>query len=208
MKKQIIALGVLFLVIVGGISIISYMRSFHKVTLTLSQRVTEATLYKRADKDQQITTIKQTGDVSLQAGNYYIVPKGETISDSPIGFEVKDSDVMFNVTPELSESYIAQKLKEEEPLISTVLLKDFPVASDYIVQSGKLFNDGDWYAGVLRQKNDLRAEADWYRFIAHKENNQWKIIYRPTLVVTKNNFNSVPSNVIDGANKLDAEPTY
>lgn len=207
MKKQIIALGILLLVILGGIAIVNYLGSFHKVTLTLNQRVSEITLYKRAQTDQQITTLKQTGEVSLQAGSYYVVPKGETISDNKIGFDVGNSDMTFNVNPDFSESYMAQKLVEEEPLISTALQQAFPLTADYLLQGGKLFNEGDWYAAVIRQKADMRAESDWYRIVAHKENGQWKIIYRPTFVITKNNFGSVPDNVMSGANAIIASPT-
>jgi|GEM_PF-2296204 len=208
-RQQIIAAVIAFIVIVAGIAIFTYVTSFFKITLTFSQRVNEITLFKVAEgNDQQISVLKQSGSVSLQKGSYYVVPKGDTISTEPIQFDVIDADKTVEINPDLSEDYMKQKLSEEQPKVAAAAVQAFPTAKNYVLQAGKLFNDADWYGGILRLKTDTRAEMDWYRVIAHKEGGQWKIIGKPSLVITKNNFSSVPQNVIDGTNSLNAEPTY
>jgi hypothetical protein len=210
MKKIIIIVIIAVLVIIGIISGVLYYKSFHKISFTLSSNVSEATIYLTDTapvndelSGREIQKITSSSTISLQNGKYYITPKGSHIITEPIPFVVEDAEKTISIDPNFTSDYLSSIALKELLNVQKTITKTFPeVSAKYTIANGSLFGKGEWYGGVLTQQ-DGGESSDFYRFIAKKENNSWKIIRTPMLALTKSQFPSVPTEILSSINKIN-----
>jgi len=202
MKKRIIISIVIILLGIAGMVAFTYLSSLHKVSVTFSKDVTSATVYD--EKGGEVKKIGKAGDITLQNGNYNIVPDGEKISKEKIPLVVKDTNQSINLDPDYSKDFLGNALKNEQTAITKEMTSSFPlIATDYSIQDGTLLHHGEWYAALLtRNVSDIRDVRDFYRILLHKESDSWKVVEKPELVLTKSEFKDVPVKIIDAVNQL------
>lgn len=202
MKKRIILSIIIILIGIAGALVFAYFSSFHKVSLSLGKDVTGITVHQ--EKGDETGRLAAAGDISLQNGNYYIVPEGEKISKEKIPFTVKDIDQSIEIDPDYSAAFLDDTLKKEQAAITSEMTTRFPlITQDYSVQGGTLLHHGEWYGALLAKNvSDIRDVRDFYRILLHKESGSWKVINKPELVLTKSEFRDVPDKIIDAVNQL------
>lgn len=214
MKKTIITTSIIIVVIIAAVFGYQYISSFYKVSVALHKGVEGATLYKvnpddgHVDPDElsgtELEKISGNKTVSLQKGEYYLVASGPNLSKDPIHFSVINKPVAVEVDPDYSSEFLAQQLAVEAPAITSAMIAQYPlISSDYTVTNGTLYQKGTWYGALLTKKvSDPRDQQDYYRVVMHKENEKWKVINKPELILTTTDFKDVPIEVLRAINKL------
>lgn len=209
MKKIIIILIVLSIGVIAGVSGVAYVRSFHKVTFTLSSDVSQAILYRSAASKNggpgaALQTITSSTIVSLQDGSYYLAPKGDKIASDSIPFTVKGQDTAVAVNPAYSPAYLSSLLAAELPTISAALSINLqPALAQYSLVQPRLYEKGEWFGALLTKKvSDPRDQRDYYRVVMQKQNGKWGVIHRPDLILTTSTYPNVPIDILKNVNRL------
>lgn len=141
--------------------------------------------------------------ISLKKGDYYYAVKTENFDDSKIKFQVQDSAKIVNVKATRLSSYLEQLYDDEKDEIMAVINTSYKsIISKYDVLKGQLFDNDEWFGAIIKRKINSRDTTDLYRVILHKEGDTWAMVHYPEIVITKSDFPSVPSSVIDGVNNL------
>lgn len=202
MKKPIIILALSLVVIIAAIVGLQYYLSFHKVTISLGVKVDEAAIYNVLSKDK-VKNITENSVVSLQNGDYYIVPSGKTVDTSPVTFTVNNEPLTVVVDPGFSRSYLQAELEKQLPDIRKALVASSTESIQYTFDQPTLYKNADWFGALLVHRNlNPRDEPDYYRVVAQKSNGKWKIIGTPELVLTKDHFEKVPVDILSAVNHL------
>jgi len=202
MKNRVILSIVIIIVGIAGVAAFAYFSSFHKVAITFSSDVSSVIVYKEGG--DQIDSLSAARDISLQNGNYYIVPDGEKVSKDKVRFTVQDTDITLEVDPDYSTAYLNNLLESEQSQINKAATEAFPtIATEYTIEDSTLYGHGEWFGALLiKNVTDERDIRDFYRILLHKEGGEWKVVNKPELVLTKAEFKNVPVDVITAINEL------
>jgi flagellar basal body-associated protein FliL len=204
-KKLITTVVVAITVLAVATGAAIYFLSFRTVSFVLKKPDITATVFSADDKEQKnkLVELRQNGTLRLQEGNYAIVPSGN-YDTTPIYFSVKDRDMTVEVDPSLSEEYLAEKLSEELPAINSALRAALGATlSDFDINEGKLYKEGQWYATSLAQKSPgPGSQGDVYHAVLYKKDDTWTLIGKPQIVLTKYNVANVPVDILQDANRL------
>jgi hypothetical protein len=202
MKNRIILSVVIILVGIAGILGFNYYSSFHKVSIAFSPDMNGATIFK--ESGDEVKRLSSSGDISVQNGNYYIIPEGEKVSKEKINFSIKDSEQSLTLDPDYSTDYLDVALVNEQTAITAALTATFPVSTEYSTTESKLYYKGEWYGAILTQNvSDPSEEPDTYKVVLHKKDGVWRVINSPVLVLTKSDFKDVPLRILKAINRLD-----
>jgi len=202
MKNRIILSVVVIVIGLAGIAAFAYFSSQHKVSVSFSKEVTGATIF--TEKGDEVKKLSSAGDVSLQNGDYYVVPDGQKVSKEKIEFSIKDKDQTLSLDPDYSIEYLATTYVNEQPAITNAATTAFPlITQGYDMTGGTLYHYGEWFGAIVVPKvSDPRDQPDYYRILLHKQNNTWKVVNSPVFVLTKSEFKDVPASVLQAVNQL------
>jgi hypothetical protein len=205
-----IIVGIIAIALIAGGFAYKYFTSFHKVTIDVKNAEITADVYQPekginpedgTPHDTKIATVKGTKDLSLQAGNYYVVPQGEKFDRSQITFQVGDKDISVTINPGFSSTYLTSLLKQELPTIKSVIVAKYPIAAtNFTLNDGKLYRDGSWYGTTLVQHADAGNNGDVYRTVLHKVNGSWQIVAMPELILTIPTHKDIPKDILADLN--------
>lgn len=205
-----IIVGTIAIALIAGGFIYKYFASFHAVTIVIKNAEITADVYKPDEginpedgtpKDEKISTVKGTQVLSLQAGNYYIVPQGQKFDTSQITFQVKDSDVSVTVDPGYSSGYLSSLLRQELPAIKSAIVAKYPIAAtNFTLNDGKLYKDGSWYGTTLVQHAEAGNNGDVYRTVLHKVDGVWQVAAMPELILTVPTHKDIPKDILADLN--------
>lgn len=202
MKKLIIIPVLILIAIIAATLGIKYATSFHKVSISLGDKVTEVAVYNVLSEDK-IKDISQSGDISLQNGDYYLVPSGENIDTTRLTFVIDNTPKSVSANPGYSKEYLQSELVKQLSEITKVVQNSSPLMGKYQLDQPTLYKDVDWFGSLVVRRNiDPQDEPDYYRVVAHKVGGTWKVIGAPELVLTKEKFNTVPTEVLSAINRL------
>lgn len=145
---------------------------------------------------------------------YKDITSGSTIWVLPGDYQVKTDDAKFDTSK--STISVSRALRKSDfsislpytidhlnSLIDTVsdkaatLLREKygAVMDDYEIANAQLFGKADWYGAILINKNStINDKKDFFRFVMKKEDDSWKLIRRPSLVIDKT-FTEVPQAI-------------
>jgi hypothetical protein len=202
--------GIIAIALIAGGFAYKYFTSFHTVTISIKNPEITVDVYQPEEginpedgtpNDKKISSVKGVQKLSLQAGNYYVVPQGEKFDTSQITFQVADKDISVNVNPGLSATYLSLLLKQELPRINSVIIAKYPIATtNFALNNGKLYKDGTWYGTTLIQHATAGNNGDVYRTILHKVNGVWQFAATPELVLTVPMHKDIPQSVLSDIN--------
>jgi hypothetical protein len=201
--------GIIAVALIAGGFAYKYYASFHKVTISVQRSDLTVDIYQaKAGVDEHDAssgikqgTVKGTGTLSLQQGDYYILPTGTKYDTSDISFTVKDKDLTVKVNPGYSEEYLASQLTKELPAINAVITAKYPSAtSNFKLNSGKLYGDGTWYGTTLVQYAEAGENGDVYRTVLHKVNGTWQFAATPELVISSLLHKDIPISILSDLN--------
>lgn len=206
--KTLILLIVLGILVGGVIGIMEYL-SWKNVTFTLSPSTKSATVYysaKDPDHDSDLVkagAVDTSSTIRLKVGSYVVVPSGDNISDTPIAFEVK-GDSTVTVDPYYSEDYLSKAFAGEIEDIDNALHTKYPfTTTSYVVETGRFYHFGDWYATTLYKSSPEPGEGvDIYGVILHKTDGKWAVVDKPDIVFTYTANPSIPTDIVDSANQF------
>ncbi len=203
MKKRLYISSAIIIIVLALLVSANFLLSFHKITFSLANDVTSATIYRsNKQKIKDITTKDTTA--FLKNGSYYLIPKGTNISQDAINFSVKKGSKTIAVNPSYSKEYLADLLKKEEAPIETALTTKYPsVLAEYTLKQGNLYQHGDWFGGLLAPVvDDARDQKDPYRVVLHKQNGTWQVVRRPEYILTSAQYTNVPIGILRAINLL------
>jgi len=202
-KRFAIIAGIL---IIGGILALQgvlYLASLHKVTINLIRPGLTVEV-DNVDNNQtkKVAEVKNTTQLSLPKGNYAAIATGANVSSVPTAFIVTDHDISVDINPNLSDAYLAELLKTEQPAINAAIVAAYPqVPAGFKLKTGKLYREGNWYSTTLLQNPPHpKSNGDLYRIVVHKEDGQWKTATAPKIVLSSKDYPDVPDDIIRSAN--------
>lgn len=216
-KSRLLAIIISILVIIGGLGLYaywSYVNSFQNVTVD-NPRNASISLYQVFEADDghdhdesehhEINTFKDvTNRIDLRPGEYCLKSTDTKYSAEDVCFEVKDKAVSVSINPSLSSDYLDSLLTDDlkQQLETIVATKYAPLMNGYVLKSGALFNEGEWYGATLTTIIEPNDRGDVYRVLLHNESNEWKIVGYPQLYLNKYDYPNVPVSVLEATNKL------
>lgn len=94
-------------------------------------------------------------------------------------------------------------LNSEYPIIVDVLTNTYPkIATDYIIDRGQLFDDGQWYGTTLRYRGDDTLRRDTLRALLQKKDGVWKLRTTPPVpLLSTHAFPDVPKVILKTINQ-------
>jgi hypothetical protein len=201
MKKRIIISIGIILAVAATVIGANYLLSFRTIGFSI-EAGTSIAVYSSEDK--LIKELPTRGNLSLREGEYYLIPSGENIASDKIAFTVGDSDSSIEVTPPYNRAYLDTLLQTELPKIGSAVAAKYPtLISGYELQSGKLYERGEWYGGLLKPKvSDIRDQRDPYRIVLHKVDDRWEVVRRPEYILSSSRFDQVPIAILRDVNSL------
>lgn len=212
-RKYIVLISLGLLVIIGIVGFYLYQRSFQTLTLTVNDGIT-AQIYPRysgdgADdtsykKDTLVKSVDKTSNIRLKKGIYVI--HTDTTGDYKETNTVVELDDKKEITiyPPYTEKKLTSLLTSEQDDIKKTIVEKYPnIESLYTINTGELFNRGEWYGTHLTYKNsDDLYQSDTLRLLLKKEGEKWKVTTEPEIVISKIVYSEIPSKVIDSVNDL------
>lgn len=218
MKKLRLFL-LLLIPLIAGFLIYSYFASFQTLTVNLSSTMKNprVTIYEVPEgkdvsnpsllinDDSIVKKISRSETMKLQKGRYYVVAKSETTADSTRDITLSSKPETVDINPNLSKKILSEQVKAEEVAILPILYKTYPqINNDYVLQTGKLYEKGDWYSTTIVSGSnpEPRDYRDIFHIVLHKEDGIWKIKTRiPELNVDKYTYPDIPKEVLTEVNK-------
>lgn len=189
----------------GILSYLSYLLSFKDISFVINSDVSEISIYKKEniDNKKDPKKISSSQTIKLQTGDYVIVPSGFKISTDQISVSIT-KNTQININPKYSNSYLKTLIPGVENIISSILLEKYPgIMTTYKITSSSLFNKGEWFGALLENKeSNFNRKKDLFGFVAYKDNNVWKIINYPELILSKSVYKTVPIDILNGINSL------
>lgn len=215
--KKFIKLGIvlvvaLLLIIVGNAAW-NYQHSFQKLTVTYkSEDISSADLYPAV---VQNGNLRATGELvehvasgqtyKLKKGLYLLRPTGVRITTDDIPVNLGDIPVDKTLDPDYSTEYLKTLLLDEEPAIKAAILASDPqIAGLYKVNSGVLYQRGEWYGTTLSYKGTQTLSRDTLRLVAHKVKGEWVVVTNPPQIsLSGSKYPTVPHAVLAAVNAID-----
>ena len=206
MKKKIIIISIVVTILIAMSVILGYLLSLREIDFEFSSNVSEITLYKKQDYDKKNNPIKidESKKIKIQTGEYVIIPTGTIITNNPINITVS-KDEQISIDPDYSLNYLSSIALKEKDNIYKLLAEKYPnLIKDYDIKSEIAFQKGEWFGGLLINKNSTpNSKKDIYRFVAYKNNQTWEIVNYPELLLSQLNYPKVPSEILNSINQLE-----
>lgn len=200
-RKKIILIVILLAVIGTGIFIASEMLSYKHVEFAFKDGTYDVEVFQ-GDNNNSIARFSSTKTLSLKPGtySYKVLGDGDMYSDTPISFEVSDTNdkQIITVTPWYSDSYLSKQLQEQHDAITHIITNTFaPLNILYTIESLSLDQTTKWAYGTLAVKGNPKDLPDFYRFVLHKKNNNWEVVVPPQIVIQRSAYPTVPEAVLN-----------
>jgi len=199
-KKTLILLilsGIVLLIFAG---ILLYFQSFKTVYFDIKKQDIDVKIQR--DRTE-VGNFTNSGELRLPAGKYLATIQNDRYDQTPIAFEVVNKDLTITIDPSFSTSYLNQILDTEQAAINKKITDSYPaVISKFELKRGQLYKEGEWYATILIQKTAGRGdEPDIYRTVLKKEDGQWVIKAKPTIVLSAKVYPDIPFEILSTINR-------
>ncbi len=210
MNKKAIIIIIAAVIAVGLVaSFAMYLLSFHTVTFTLDKADASLAIYRADDKDKKNKLADSTASsrsLRLQEGEYLAVITNKEYDASSTNFTVGKSDSSVAVNVAFSREYLDVIVDQELPLINIAIKAAFPQQiTSFSLEKGQLYDEGQWYTTTFIQNTASPDEiGDVYHLVAKKEDGKWKVVGKPTLVLTQVEFPDVPLDILKAGNRQNS----
>lgn len=144
------------------------------------------------------------GSVKLAPGTYAVTYSGDDYVRQTKAITI-DSNLILT-TPKLpySSNKLASLLNDQKDAIHSVLGLSIDLGT-YTPANEALYTDGSWYATQLIPADQVNQ--DQLVVIMHKEDNAWKVVAGPKIVLEIASYPDVPENLIRTINNLPYDQT-
>lgn len=192
--------------LIFSLAIYTSNQNLKKVTLNSTTEVKTINIYKNpTDKDpyKTLTTEGGTAKTKLKPGVYYYQCSGENIATGLNQLTIPEDDTTIQVAESYTDEHLSKLLETDYPKIYEAILDKYPeINSSYDIKSGRLFNKGEWFGAVVKQKTDARDITDLYRIVVYREKGEWRVVNRPEIILTTKEFPKVPKNILSSINSI------
>lgn len=192
MRNKLVFFSCLFIVVVIGWAVISFVLSHKAVTVVIKGGGYTAQI--RTNGGSIIEELTATKKITLREGEYSYNVIGEGYEKKATSFSVK-GDTTITILPTYRESYLLTAADKEKPAITSLLSSTYPSVGEMTITSLVINSTGEWASGKLLINNN---KSDVYRFILHRENNVWKISVYPTITIEKKQIEQIPKEIMNG----------
>ena len=211
--RSVIVLAVYIIAILIGIFTANYFLTRHTVTFESPKEVESIAIYNDNGSDdanasnkaiQNIKPVSSSQNITLKDGNYYVSAGGEKLADNKQKFTVDGNDIDIPLTPSYTETHLEELYVSQKSEIEAVMQKQYPtIGTTYVLQKPGLYGRGDWFGTIVAQNVDPTLDRpEYYRLLAHKENDTWVLQGYPRLVYLQSDFPKIPKNILDMINTL------
>lgn len=139
----------------------------------------------------------------LAKGQYDLVVTGDkNYKDYSRSFVVDSQPVTIKVSLEYSEVKLGEQLQQELPSIFKAFSAKLPILPPgYSLDSGQLYERGDWFGGYLKPTDTLNK--DTLRYVMHKQNGQWSLVTDPPdIVISSILYPQIPRSLLLNLNRF------
>ncbi len=224
-KSRLIVRPLIMLVLLFGVIIAAFFAwdyFFNQKVVTLNPtNGTTITIGVRANggstMGEQIASTNTLKKVRLYPGIYAIKFSGSSDYQYEQTSITIDSSTEIE-TPDLNytNKKLIQLLSDQKTKINSVVFGVLP-NSNYKINTENLYNTGQWYGAVLipndwydpnipsniiPRPTNINNTQDMLRLIMKKENNQWKVVAGPSVIIYIKNYAGIPQDIIRAVNKL------
>jgi hypothetical protein len=199
----------IFLCLLAGLFTAWYLTSYKSLVVTY-KNAHDVKIYKTAalnsgkDKKPAAAIASSGQEVKLREGSYTLHYEGNDGYESRyVVVNVTQKHQKFSFAPDYSDSKLQAMLKAESPAIQQALKNTFPDIGLYEIQTGKLYDKGEWYGTALVYKGAYGPNSDMLRVVLHKENGSWIVkTVPPRITLSKFTYPDVPVDVLRDINSL------
>ena len=182
------------------------------VNVTLPQGVSTDIFNTTADahgtateiEGSSVATLTTSQEVKLEPGTYSIVTKANNeYQEYSQQFTVVDQPINLEITPSYSPAKLQSTLASERTAILQAITTAYPqIESLYTIETGWLYEKGDWYATKLVHKGGGN-QSDTLRLVAQKQDGSWKVITNPPdITVSQAQYPDIPQAVVTDINNF------
>ncbi len=161
-------------------------------------------------KENLIKDFDKSSTFRLKKGDYLLTTSSnEDFEAQTTEVSLKDEKVKTIVTTKLSEKKLQANLAVEKAALHATIRVAFPETSNgYIINQGKLFENGNWYGTTivpnLSEEERRLNYVDIYRVVAAKQGGTWKVLTKPPeLVLSYKKYPDIPKAILSEVNKLE-----
>lgn len=192
--KKLIIIGVISLVaVIGGIVLVNYLNQ-RTISVTLPGSGYSVDIL---NSDKKIATLDSSRDVRLADGEYVYKVVGDGYASDPVAFTVTREAEPVTVEARYSSEKLDALLESERESIANALIARYPdIFSEFSFYQLKLYDQGEWAAGILNQIVDRRDSPDYYRFVAYKASGAWVIAVPPQIAIERSAYPDVPADIL------------
>lgn len=209
-RNYLIAAIILFFLLVGGGSAAYFFTQYKQVHVVITDSEAVAELTTSADNTQQAGAqeVHNNSTVWLKKQTYYAhFTDADKFNTTAQSITIDDKTTSITLDPSFSNSNLNSMLQSEKSAISQVITQSVK-GSGYVPAEGSLYHRGEWYATTLTVYKASSADpdianpddADTYYVVLKKENNSWKLVAGPSLIITKPEHPEIPSYIIENIN--------
>lgn len=208
-KKKGFAVGLLVLVIVLGL--LSYKHFTNRLSLNLEydpQKIEELYVYSDKNSGNQEKAsgkIEKPGKpIKLKRGIYYLnyTAKNGYQSDHVRIDLTKDSQNL-SINPEYTQQELSKRLNTQiESIDSAIKLFLGNEVNEYIVNTGKLYSNDEWYGTTLTYNGNDAFMADTLKIILKKDKNSWTVATNPPAIILSSvDYKDIPVDILKKVNE-------
>ncbi len=210
-KKLITLLVIIVVTIISTVYILSYINSQQFITVKY-KNISKVTIQKFKQGvrwTQDATVIPKSGEkIKVPKGDYLLKYTGSNGYASKYeNITIQDKPVVISLDPDYSQDQLVDMLDQDFDTIKAALGAKYQNIGDYIIEKGKLYKKGEWYATTLQYIGDNYYNYDSLRLVMKKENGSWKLITDPpSIVISSRNYPSIPVDVLQDVNNVQNVP--
>ncbi len=216
-KNIVFILLALVLVVVGFIFISNYLGS-EKLTVDY-KNTAEVVVYTKENflsgkTDKKEAIIKNSSEtLRIKKGEYVVSYTGEEgFANDNINVDLRNGEKNISIDPYFSDDKLAGILVNEQSTIKNTLTQQIPSINLYLIQPGRLYKFGEWYATTLLYNGNDPDNSDTLRLVMKKENGSWVLKTNPPqITISRAKYSEIPLDILNNINneqKPDMQVQY
>jgi hypothetical protein len=210
-QKKYLLWGIGFLIIVSVIGgVMLFLRDNKNVTFTIDYPEGSAVISDTQDRSKKFATLKNNTSLWLNKKTYYIFFENEGLNHDPQAITVDNATSTVALDPSYSSEKLQSLLAGEQKAIDAEIKKSISSSVPYTPAKGSLYHRGEWYATTVPvfKASSLDPDianpddVDNYYIVLKKTDNNWKLVSKPSLILTKPDNPNIPDYIIDALNPV------
>jgi hypothetical protein len=211
-KKPLIMGSIIFVVLIGLIFLLYFLKENRYVTFTIDYPDGSAILSDPSDTSKKFATIHNGSALWLSKRSYAVLFENDKLDKNPTTITVTDQTGTIKLDPNFSRETLQHMFTDEQATLNATIKASVTSSQPYTLDNGTLYHHGEWYGTQLHvykassEDPDIGnpGNVDTFYLVLKKENNSWKVVAGPSLILTKPDNPTIPSYIIDALNPVNA----